>query len=97
VGFTRVSWIRVLAGAGLACLVGGLGGPPGLVASVTAVGPQAKPNQQPERPVFRTGTTLIEVDAMVRDGNGRFVEGLTHDDFEVLEDGVAQTRAQKGL
>lgn len=89
-GFTRVSWIRVLAGAGLACLVGGLGGPPGLVASVTAVGPQAKPNQQPERPVFRTGTTLIEVDAMVRDGNGRFVEGLTRDDFEVLEDGVPQ-------
>lgn len=90
-GFTGVNWTRSLAGLGMACLVGWLSGPPGVVASTAAIGPQAKPDQQPDRPVFRTGTTLIEVEAVVRDGKGRFVEGLTRDDFEVIEDGVAQT------
>jgi VWFA-related protein len=87
---TRENRTRVLTGVGTACLVVCLGGPGGLAGSASAVAVQATPNQQPSRPVFRTGTTLIEVDAMVKDRQGRFVDDLTRDDFELLEDGVAQ-------
>jgi VWFA-related protein len=38
--------------------------------------------QQP----FRATTLLVEVDAIVTDGKGQFVTGLTADDFEVLEE-----------
>jgi VWFA-related protein len=41
-------------------------------------------------PTFRSGTTIIEVDAIVKDGKGRFVPDLTAADFEVLEDGKPQ-------
>jgi VWFA-related protein len=46
--------------------------------------------QEPQRqPPFRTGTNIVRVDAYpTRDG--RIVEGLTAEDFEVLEDGVVQ-------
>jgi len=40
---------------------------------------------------FRTSTLLVEVDTIVTDGKGQFVEGLTADDFDVLEEGTAQT------
>jgi len=42
------------------------------------------PQEQP--PVFRSGTELVEVYAIVQDGDGKFVSGLTADDFELLED-----------
>lgn len=51
--------------------------------------PAAPPQQQPP-PVFRSGVQVIEVDARVFDRDGRFVTGLTRDDFEILEDGVPQ-------
>jgi VWFA-related protein len=44
--------------------------------------------QQLPPPTFRSGVRLIEVDVEVRDKDDRFVETLTKDDFEVLEDGV---------
>jgi VWFA-related protein len=44
----------------------------------------------PAQPPFRASTTLVEVDTIVTDGNGRFVDGLTADDFEVDEDGKPQ-------
>jgi len=47
--------------------------------------PPAAPDQR-----FRTRTTLVEVDAVVRDGRDRPVTDLTAADFEVFEDGVAQ-------
>jgi len=44
-------------------------------------------NQEtPQAPVFRSGTELVEVYAIVQDGEGRFVPGLTADDFDLLED-----------
>ena len=43
-----------------------------------------------QRPTFRTGVTLVQIDVIVRDENGAFVSDLTPDDFVVLEDGVHQ-------
>jgi len=51
--------------------------------------PAAAPGQ-PRPPAFRAVSTLVEVDAIVRDRDGRFVEGLTAADFEVLEEGQPQ-------
>jgi VWFA-related protein len=41
-------------------------------------------------PIFRADTTLVEVDAIVRQRDGTFAQDLTLQDFEVLEDGKAQ-------
>jgi VWFA-related protein len=41
-------------------------------------------------PTFRAGTTVVEVDVIVRDKQSRFVDDLRMEDFEVLEDGVPQ-------
>ena len=43
---------------------------------------------------FRTSVELINVTATVTDAQGRFVPGLTVDDFEVYEDGKLQTISQ---
>jgi VWFA-related protein len=45
--------------------------------------------QEPQ-PTFRGGVTLVTTDAIVRDGNGRFVADLKSADFTVLEDGQPQ-------
>lgn len=47
--------------------------------------------QAQQRPTtFRSGTTLVSVDLVVRDRQGNIVRGLTAGDFEVLEDGQPQ-------
>ena len=43
-----------------------------------------------EIPTFRVETHLVNTTVSVRDGAGRIVQGLTQDDFTVLEDGVPQ-------
>jgi VWFA-related protein len=43
-----------------------------------------------QQPTFKSSTALVEVDIIARDKDGRFVSGLTADDFEVLEEGRAQ-------
>lgn len=48
-------------------------------------------NDQQKPPVFRGNTQVVSVDVIVRDGSGNVVRGLTEADFEVLEDGKAQT------
>ena len=46
--------------------------------------------QEPQRqPTFRTGVNLVRVDAYPSK-DGKIIEGLTTDDFELLEDGVVQ-------
>ena len=46
--------------------------------------------QQPD-PKFGAATTAVVIDVVVRDAKGRPVTDLTRADFELLEDGVAQT------
>jgi VWFA-related protein len=50
-----------------------------------------------QRPTFRTFVDLVTTDVIVRDGNGQFVADLTKDDFQVLEDGIAQEIASVQL
>jgi VWFA-related protein len=51
--------------------------------------PQPLPQQRP--PIFRAGAHYVRVDAYPTSRDGRIVEGLTKDDFEILEDGKRQT------
>ena len=50
--------------------------------------PPAQPPQKP--PSFSSGTQVVQVDVRVFDRSGRFVTGLTPQDFEVREDGAPQ-------
>ena len=50
------------------------------------------PNQDSFR--FKSGVELVNVTATVADSTGRFVPGLTKDDFIVYEDDVRQTVSQ---
>jgi VWFA-related protein len=51
--------------------------------------PPPPPDQQP--PVFKAGTNQVRVDVTVVNRKGDPVTDLTKDDFDVREDGVAQT------
>ncbi len=41
-------------------------------------------------PTLRVDTRLVEIVAVVRDGHGKAIGGLTKDDFHVLDDGKAR-------
>jgi len=60
---------------------------------VAAQAPQAgqPPTQAQQRPVFRGGTHFVRVDAYPTTPDGKIVEGLKPEDFEILEDGKPQT------
>ena len=60
-----------------------------LAVSHVALGAQATATAQ-NPPTFRAGVRFIEVDVFVTDSDGRFVRGLTQDDFEIVEDGKPQ-------
>jgi VWFA-related protein len=49
--------------------------------------PQTQAPQSPQPPVFRGGTNLVQVDAIVADANGQPIVDLTAADFEMLDDG----------
>src|SRR5262245_25286205 len=53
--------------------------------------PPPPPPQDPGAFRFRTGVELINVNATVTDQSGRFVSGLTRDDFRVYDDEQLQT------
>jgi VWFA-related protein len=50
----------------------------------------AQSTGQAPQTTFRSAANLVEVDVIVHDPEGRFVAGLTSDDFEVYEDGERQ-------
>lgn len=58
------------------------------IAAVAGQQPQP-PTAAQQRPVFRGGTHFVRVDAYPS-RNGKIVEGLTPDDFEITEDGKPQ-------
>ncbi len=49
---------------------------------------QAGPRTDGPRPTFRGGVEVVTITAVVRDKRGRFVPGLTREDFQVLDRGV---------
>jgi VWFA-related protein len=59
-------------------------------ARTPAPAPPPPPPSQ-DTPTFRQTTRYIEVDAVVEDRDGRFVPGLTKDDFVLYEDNRQQT------
>lgn len=66
---------------------------PLLIALTSVVGAaQAPVRQAPPEPIatFRAGVRAIQVDAVVTDGDGKPVHGLTIEDFEITERGVPQ-------
>src|SRR5690349_7233707 len=66
-----------------AALVAGL-------ATLHAQQPEIGEPQQSDPFRFKSGVELVNVTATVSDRSGRFVSGLTADDFTVYEDGVRQ-------
>ena len=46
--------------------------------------------QQPQTPVFRTGTEIVDLYVTVTDRNGRLVPNLLQEDFEILDEEVLQ-------
>lgn len=63
-----------------------------LVSAAAVVGMLTASHAQ--QPTFRAETVLVEVHAVVTDGAGAIVRGLTGDDFVVEEDGEAQAIAE---
>ena len=67
-----------------------------LAVIATAYGQQSntsdkqKPSQPQEEYVVKLGTTLVQIDAVVTDKNGRHVADLRPDEFEILQDGKPQ-------
>ena len=62
-----------------------------LLAACALLHPAADAGQQAESPqTFKSGVQMLEVDARVFDGNGRFVSDLAMNDFEIIEQGVRQ-------
>ena len=45
---------------------------------------------QPQIPVFRSGTEIVDLYVTVTDQNGRLVPSLVQEDFEILDEGVLQ-------
>jgi VWFA-related protein len=60
-----------------------------LALAVTGAAILAQEPQDQQRPVFRTGTSLVRVDAYPSK-DGKIIEGLAAEDFEVFEDGELQ-------
>jgi VWFA-related protein len=62
----------------------------GVVVGLASAFPRAQNAPAGQVPTFRSSVRLLQIDAVVRDDNGRFVPHLTKDDFELLEDGKPQ-------
>jgi hypothetical protein len=56
--------------------------------ATSPVAPSTTPQTQVEKPVFRAGVELIQLDVSVLDGKRQPVRGLNVSDFTVLENGA---------
>src|SRR5438067_1588075 len=65
-----------------------------LLAAVATLHGQQPASQNQDSFRFKSGVELVNVTATVSDSNGRFVPGLTKDDFIVYEDDARQTVSQ---
>jgi len=62
--------------------------PLGLLAFLTLLAlPAAAAHASAQQPTFKSSIDLVQVRAVVRDRRGRFVNGLTRNDFEVIDGG----------
>src|SRR5829696_6942841 len=61
------------------------------IASVLLIALTLRLASQAQPPVFRGGTNLVQVDAIVTDSDGRPLTDLTAADFEVFDDGKPVT------
>lgn len=61
-----------------------------VAATATVVRSQGVQPTGQDRPRFRSGVELINVNATVTDADGRFVRGLRQEDFRVYQDGQLQ-------
>ena len=52
--------------------------------------PSLRAQQQEEKPIFRIKVDEVVLDIQVTDSKGRYVPGLKHKDFRILEDGIPQ-------
>src|SRR5262245_10586164 len=52
---------------------------------------QAPADAPPQGPTFKVQVDYVEVDVLVTDEKGQFVNNLTKDDFQLFEDGRPQT------
>ncbi|MBM3736109.1 MAG: VWA domain-containing protein [Acidobacteria bacterium] len=53
--------------------------------------PAARAQQtQEERPTFRTDVNMVVLSFTVTDSKGKYITGLKHSDFRILEDGISQ-------
>jgi VWFA-related protein len=57
------------------------------LAALAAFVPLDAHAQASQQPTFKSSVDLVQVRAVVRDRRGRFVTGLTRDDFEVIDGG----------
>ena len=64
--------------------------PPGAPAQPGQAGSQTAVEEQQNKPDFTTRVDVITMDVIARDNSGLFVSDLKKEDFQVLEDGVAQ-------
>ena len=70
---------------------------PGVIAALLILGstrPAGQTQNPPGQATFRSTTSLVEVDVMVRDDHNTFVGDLTADDLDVFEDNKPQVIEQ---
>lgn len=59
--------------------------------AIIAQQPTGTPPTQPDEPIVKINTTLIQIDVTVTDKQGKIISDLKPEDFEVLENGERQT------
>src|SRR5262245_11303097 len=77
----RQGTVLVAISMTLAAVLAAQGGPP----PVPITPPPGLGRTDANDPVFRSGTTVVQIDAIVTGADGRPVTGLTREDFEVRE------------